>query len=62
MKAHVVVGLYQGIIDQVAVSTDYDRALAKRNELDQQYGIERYSDGTHDHPENEADIIECKIK
>ena len=62
MKVYVVISLYQGLIDEVEVFADHNRALARRNELDQEYGIERDSEGRHEHPENEVDIIECEVQ
>jgi hypothetical protein len=62
MKVYVVIGLYRGVIDEVEVFADYKRALDRRNDLDQDYGIERDSEGRHEHPENEVELMECEVQ
>ena len=62
MKVYVVISLYRGLIDEVEVFADHNRALARRNELDQEYGIERDSEGRYEHPENDVDLVECEVQ
>ena len=62
MKVYVVISLYRGLIDEVEVFADYNRALTRRNELDQEYGIERDNEGRHEHHENDVDLMECEVQ
>lgn len=56
---YVIVGVFKGVIDSVAIKSTMLEARAVRSELDKEYEIERNEDGYES--ENDVGIFECEV-
>ncbi len=54
MKVQVVMGLTQGVLDTLFVTTDEKAARRAVRRFDKSLGIERESDGHYEHDENDV--------
>ena len=62
MKVYVVIGVYAGIVDRVAVTTSEETKSKRRNEFDEELGIERDNIGDYEHPENDVLVFEEEVE